>query len=83
MGTGDDLSLKINYATKAAGAYPIVLATYEIVCTKYSDAATGAFVKDFLTYTSGDGQALLAAQGYAPLPEELLAKVKASVAKIS
>src|SRR3954469_8974110 len=83
VGTGDDLSLKINYATKAPGAYPIVLATYEIVCTKYKDAAIGTFVKNFLTYTSTDGQSLLASLGYAPLPTSLQAKVKASVAKIT
>ena len=29
-GTGNDLSLKIDYTTKAPGAYPIVLVTYEI-----------------------------------------------------
>jgi phosphate transport system substrate-binding protein len=83
VGTGDDLSLKINYATKAAGAYPIVLATYEIACTKYKDAATGTFVKNFLSYTASGGQSLLAGLGYAPLPSALQAKVAASVAKIS
>jgi phosphate transport system substrate-binding protein len=83
VGTGDDVSLKINYATKSAGAYPIVLTTYEIVCTKYKDSATGTFVKNFLTYTSTDGQSLLAGLGYAPLPTSLQEKVKASIAKIS
>jgi phosphate transport system substrate-binding protein len=83
VGTGDDLSLKINYATKASGAYPIVLATYEIACTKYKDAATGTFVKNFLTYTVNGGQSLLAGLGYAPLPADLQAKVAASIAKIS
>jgi len=82
-GTGDDLSLKIDYATKTAGAYPIILVTYEIVCTKYSDATKAAFVKNFLSYTVGGGQAALAGLGYAPLPTELQAKVEASVAKIS
>ncbi len=82
-GTGDDLTLKINYKPTASGAYPIILATYEIVCTKYADAATGTFVKNFLTYTSGAGQDLLAQQGYAPLPDSLKTKVAASVAKIS
>jgi phosphate transport system substrate-binding protein len=81
-GTGDDLTLKINYATKAKGAYPIVLVTYEIACTKYSDAATGKFVKNFLTYTATGGQAALAGLGYAPLPSSLQSKVKTSVAKI-
>src|SRR5262249_5060408 len=35
-GTGNDLVLDLNtiYATKASGAYPIMLATYEIVCSK-------------------------------------------------
>ena len=44
-GTGNDLALKIDYATKEAGAYPIVLVTYEIVCSKYPDAETGKKVK--------------------------------------
>ena len=82
-GTGDDVTLKIDYATKTPGAYPLILVTYEIVCTKYKTPATGTFVKNFLTYTSGDGQSLLAGLGYAPLPDTLLAKVTASVAKIS
>jgi phosphate transport system substrate-binding protein len=82
-GTGDDLTLKLNYATKAAGAYPIVLATYEIACTKYSDSAKGTFVKNFLTYTATTGQDALAQLGYAPLPSELQQKVLASVSKIS
>ena len=43
-GTGNNLSLKLDYATKEAGAYPIVLVTYEIVCSKYSDAKTVAVI---------------------------------------
>ncbi len=57
--------------------------TYEIVCTKYTDSAKGSLVKSFLTYTSGPGQDSLKQLGYAPLPSDLLAKVQASVAKIS
>jgi phosphate transport system substrate-binding protein len=81
-GTGDDLTLKIDYATKTPGAYPLILVTYEVACTKYSDAATGTFVKNFLNYTADQGQSQLAQLGYAPLPSELQAKVKASIAKI-
>jgi len=83
VGTGSDLSLKIDYATKTAGAYPIILVTYEIVCTKYSDSAKGTFVKNFLDYTADGGQAALPGLGYAPLPPDLQAKVKASIATIS
>jgi phosphate transport system substrate-binding protein len=82
-GTGDDLTLKIDYAQKTPGAYPLILVTYEIVCSKYSDAATAKLVQSFLNYTVGSGQDLLAQAGYAPLPSALQAKVKASIAKIS
>jgi phosphate transport system substrate-binding protein len=82
-GTGDDLTLKIDYAQKTPGAYPLILVTYEIVCTKYSDSAKGALVKSFLNYTVGAGQDSLAQEGYAPLPTELQTKVKASLAKVS
>jgi phosphate transport system substrate-binding protein len=78
-----DLSLSINYATKTPGAYPIILVTYEIVCTKYSNSAIGTFVKNFLTYTANGGQAALPALGYAPLPAALQTQVNASIATIS
>ena len=84
VGTGDDLALSLDYATKTPGAYPIILVTYEIVCSKYQDANTGKLVKSFLTYTSSQAaQDKLPSQGYAPLPAEILTKVQASVAKLS
>jgi phosphate transport system substrate-binding protein len=83
VGTGNDLSLSIDYGQNTPGAYPLVLVTYEIVCTKYKDAATGTFVKDFLNYTAGSGQTILPGLGYAPIPASLATKVKASIAKIS
>jgi phosphate transport system substrate-binding protein len=83
VGTGADLSLKIDYTEQAADSYPLILVTYEIVCSKYSSAATGTFVKNFLTYTSSAaGQSGLAQLGYAPLPSQLQTKVAASVASI-
>jgi phosphate transport system substrate-binding protein len=81
-GTGNDLKLDIDYNTTTAGAYPIVLSTYEIVCSKGS--AKAAAIKGFLTYTSSTGgQSALAELGYAPLPESVRTKVAASVAAIS
>ncbi|NUS40180.1 MAG: phosphate ABC transporter substrate-binding protein PstS [Terrabacter sp.] len=83
-GTGNDLALKIDYATKEAGAYPIVLVTYEIVCSKYADAETGKKVKSFLkSFVSDETQKGLTEQGYAPLPTEVATKVKAAVDAIS
>jgi phosphate transport system substrate-binding protein len=83
VGKGKDLTLKIDYAQKTPGAYPLILVTYEIVCSHYKDSAMGTFVKNFLTYTINGGQASLAQLGYAPLPAALQAKVKASIATIS
>ncbi|NUR90260.1 MAG: phosphate ABC transporter substrate-binding protein PstS [Nonomuraea sp.] len=83
-GTGNDLKLGIDYATKTAGAYPIVLVTYEITCEKGLPADQVKLVKDFLTYTSSDeGQASLKTLGYAPLAGDLLTKVRTAVAAIS
>jgi phosphate transport system substrate-binding protein len=83
-GTGDDLALKLDYATKAAGAYPILLVTYEITCTAGLDSDQAALTKSFLTYTvSDEGQAKLTELGYAPLPDEIQSQVQAVVAKIS
>jgi phosphate transport system substrate-binding protein len=79
-GTGDDLKLSIDYTTKEAGAYPIVLVTYEIVCSKGTAADKLALVKGFLGYTaSADGQKVLDKLGYAPLPESVRTKVDASI----
>ncbi len=84
VGTGNDLSLKIDYATKEAGAYPIVLVTYEIVCSKGLDADKTALLKSFLTYyAEDDTQAGLADIGYAPLPAEVSAKVRTAIAAIA
>ena len=84
-GTGNDLTLSLDYTTKTAGAYPIVLVTYEITCEKGLPAGELDLTKSFLTYVSSSaGQAKLsAASGYAPLPAALLTKVQAAVAAIS
>ena len=46
-GQGNDLVVDTSsfYKPSQAGAYPIVLATYEIVCSKYPDSATGTAVQ--------------------------------------
>ncbi|MFJ8938566.1 phosphate ABC transporter substrate-binding protein PstS [Streptomyces sp. NPDC102365] len=84
VGTGKDLALELNRATKADGAYPITLVTYEIVCDKGNKADTLAATKAFLTYIAGeDGQKILAENDYAPIPEEIIAKVRTTVAGLS
>nr|WSX51112.1 phosphate ABC transporter substrate-binding protein PstS [Streptomyces sp. NBC_00974] len=83
-GTGSDLALKLDYATKAEGAYPIVLVTYEVVCDKGNKAETLPTVKSFLNYTASDaGQKVLTENGYAPIPAEIVAKVREVIATLS
>ena len=82
-GSGNDLSLDLKYSGTKAGAYPALLVTYEIVCSKGLAADKTAIVKDFLTYFStADAQGKLPDLGYAPLPSGLQSKVKAAVAAI-
>jgi phosphate transport system substrate-binding protein len=82
-GSGNDLSLDLKYSGTKAGAYPALLVTYEIVCSKGLAADKTAIVKDFLTYfSSADAQGKLPDLGYAPLPSDLQSKVTAAVAAI-
>ncbi|GAA3982192.1 phosphate ABC transporter substrate-binding protein PstS [Streptomyces sp. NBC_01352] len=84
VGTGKDLSLKLDYATKAEGAYPITLVTYEIVCDKGNKADTLPATKAFLRYiASEDGQSVLADSGYAPIPADIIAKVRTTIEGLS
>jgi phosphate transport system substrate-binding protein len=79
-GTGDDLKLDIDYGTKVDGAYPIVLVTYEIACSRGNDAGTLDLLRSFLTYVSSDnGQAALTELGYAPLPKSVQSKVQGAI----
>ena len=82
---GNDLTLDLNslYGTKEAGAYPLVLATYEIVCSKGYDADTAAAVKSFLTVAANQGQAGLSAAGYIPLPEQFKERLMTSINAIA
>ena len=84
VGQGNDLSLSIDYATKQAGAYPVVLVTYEITCEKGLASDQLKFVKSFLSYISSDkGQSGLTQLGYAPLPKTLQQKVMTSIQALS
>jgi phosphate transport system substrate-binding protein len=79
-----DLTLKLDYATKTRGAYPIILVTYEIVCTKYKDPAVGALVRSFMSFIAGDAeQQAVHNLGYAALPATVQATLQKQIAKIS
>ncbi len=84
-GEGKDLTLDLNalYASKDAGVYPLMLATYEIVCSKGYDADTAAAVKSFLTVSANQGQANLSAAGFVPLPDSFKERLLKSVDAIA
>ncbi|MGW7524679.1 phosphate ABC transporter substrate-binding protein PstS [Streptomyces sp. NPDC054783] len=84
VGTGKDLTLKLDYATKAENAYPMTLVTYEIVCDKGNKADTLPATKAFLGYiASEDGQKVLSSNDYAPIPDAIISKVRTTIEGLS
>jgi phosphate transport system substrate-binding protein len=71
-GAGNDLQLNLRsiYRTQAAGAYPLVMATYEIVCSHGYDPATSAAVRSLLTVAADNAQGGLSGAGYIPLSDK-------------
>ena len=64
------------YVPEAAGAYPILMPTYEIVCSEYPDAETAAAVKAFLNVAVSESvQGELEGEGYIPVPDAFRGKL--------
>jgi phosphate ABC transporter phosphate-binding protein len=85
IGSGNDLVLDLSafYNPAQPDVYPIVLATYEIVCSKYPNADVGQAVKGFLQAAIGPGQLDLAKNGYIPLSPDFQSRVATAVDAIS
>jgi phosphate transport system substrate-binding protein len=85
IGQGNDLVLDLSsfYKPTQPGAYPIVEATYEVVCSKYPDSATGTAVKAFMQAAIGPGQDGLDQYGSIPLPTSFKDKLATAVNAIS
>jgi phosphate transport system substrate-binding protein len=84
-GQGNDLVLDTSsfYKPTVAGAYPIILGTYEVVCSKYPDADVAPAVKAFLTVATTSGQNGLQDAGYIPIPDTFKAKLTEAINAIS
>ena len=84
-GQGNDLMLDTVsfYKPTQPGAYPVVLATYEVVCSKYPDSQVGTAVKAFLQATIGPGQNGLADNGYIPIPDAFKSRLSTAVNAIA
>jgi len=84
-GEGNDLVLDTStfYKPTEAGAYPIVLGTYSVVCSKYPDAEVAPAVKAFLSVALGKGQEGLTDNGYIPVPDSFKSKLTTAINAIS
>ena len=67
--------------TNAPGknAYPIASFTWLLIPSSPKDATKGKVVKDFLNWMLDQGQSRRSALSYAPLPTEVVDKVKAAI----
>jgi len=70
--------------TNAPGkdAYPIVSFTWLLVPAQSKDSAKGKILADFLNWMVTDGQKMTAALSYAPLPQNVAAKVKEAIKEV-
>src|SRR5690606_14535649 len=80
-----DLTLDLSsiFGSSEEGAYPLVLATYEIVCSGGYDADTAAAVKSSLISAPNEGQEGLSEQGYHPLPDAFKTRLTGSIDAIA
>jgi phosphate transport system substrate-binding protein len=80
-----DLAINLKRDTTTDGAYPLLLVSYIIVCSKYADAEKGKLVKAYVGYiASEDGQKVAADEaGSAPISDSLRTDVEAAVKAIS
>ncbi|MFZ3339377.1 MAG: phosphate ABC transporter substrate-binding protein PstS [Terriglobales bacterium] len=70
--------------TNAPGktAYPISSFTWLLIPAQSKDATKGKILKEFLNWMVTDGQKMTTALSYAPLPENVVGKVKATIEQV-
>jgi len=70
--------------TNAPGkdAYPISSFTWLLIPAQAKDAAKGKILADFLNWMVSDGQKMTSALSYAPLPDNVVAKVKEAIKQV-
>ena len=70
--------------TNAPGkdAYPISSFTWLLIPAQSKDAAKGKILADFLSWMVTDGQKMTSALAYAPLPDNVAAKVKDAIRQV-
>jgi len=80
-GMPDDYRVSITNAD-GKNAYPIASFTWLLIPQQSRDASKGKVLHDFLEWMLRDGQSEVAALSYAPLPKEVVKKLKNTVSTI-
>jgi phosphate transport system substrate-binding protein len=78
---GNDLVLDLNamYGSQDPNVYPLVMATYELVCSAGYDPATSAAIKSFLSVATYNGQTDVSSAGYVPLPDKVKGRLVSAI----
>ena len=63
-------------------AYPIATFTWLLIPKKPADASKGKVIKDFLDWMIDDGEKMVEQLHYAPLPDDLQARVKKTISAL-
>lgn len=77
------LDLSGLYQPTRRDAYPIVLATYEVVCSRYPDSQTAEAVRTFLEVALTRGQHGLTEIGYVPVTPSIANRLRSAIAAIT
>ncbi|NYE35905.1 phosphate transport system substrate-binding protein [Nocardioides cavernae] len=84
-GSDVNMAFDLDHETEEAGVYPIVLTSYLLACQTYSDEATAANVKGYISYIlSDEGQEIGSSEaGSAPLTDQIRTEAQSIVDTIS
>jgi phosphate transport system substrate-binding protein len=80
----NDMAVKLDRNSTAAGTYPLVLVSYAIGCTVYADAEVGSLVKSYLGYLVSAAAQQTAAKnaGAAPLSSAISEEAASIISNI-
>ncbi|WP_293768900.1 phosphate ABC transporter substrate-binding protein PstS [uncultured Corynebacterium sp.] len=85
--TGDEHNMVVDsaalFSSKDSGAYPLILTTYNIVCSAGYDEATSALVKGFFNTVLDNQSSDLEDAGFIPVTGTHLDRLKAAVEAIA
>lgn len=70
------------YRPTRRDAYPLLIVSYEAICSHYPDHGTATAVRNFLKSALGEGQSELTGNGFVPVPESIKGRLVSAIAGI-